>query len=615
MELLIASVVVLCAGPVFFELLARRQPVMALLDGFVLVSVMGLVVVHLLPEALIGGGLPAVVAAAVGFALPILLDRFLHRASARPHGHGGAAHGGFLWLVIIGLALHAALDGAALSPARAHGHGHGHDDGLLGLAVVLHRLPLGLIIWWLVRPAWSARVAISILLLMATATVVGYHGGGNILETLPGNPVAVFQALIAGGLVHIAFHHPPMLERRLPRAQLLGGIGGVLALGIVGTIAFSHPIETHVDGSMPFGHTLQALALTSAPALLAAFALAAAMHGLLRPPMPGQLGSGGPLSRSLRGALHGLRLPISACGVLPLYQTLVGLNVPAVAALAALTATPAIGLDALAISLPILGWELTLARLLIVLVIAVAVGLLLTLVVGSSTEDPLASEDSDTPHEVQAPPAGLDQGLRYGFGELVDHSVPWLFVGFIVAAFVEAVVPPQALATLAPWDVVIMAVLAVPLFLSAVGTTPLAALLVLKGASPGAALALLIVGPVVNLPTLGVLDSQHGPGAGRRYAALVMGVAVVLGYAINTVLGTSSVPAVDASTGTLHEVCAVLLAVMAVTSLIRRGPRYLIEGMAPHVHALDDHDGHHDHHHGHPHDSHQHHHHGQGHSH
>ena len=47
-----------------------------------------------------------------------------------------------------GLALHGMLDGVAL--ANAHGHA-------TPLAVVLHRLPEGLTLWWLLRPTYGPR--------------------------------------------------------------------------------------------------------------------------------------------------------------------------------------------------------------------------------------------------------------------------------------------------------------------------------------------------------------------------------------------------------------------------------------------------------------------------
>ena len=59
----------------------------------------------------------------------------------------------------------------------------------------------------------------------------------------------------------------------------------------------------------------------------------------------------------------GLPFPICSCGVVPLYRTLVAKGAPPAAAMAFLVATPELGLDAILLSIPLLGPDVTVLRL------------------------------------------------------------------------------------------------------------------------------------------------------------------------------------------------------------------------------------------------------------
>ncbi|HEY4221292.1 MAG TPA: hypothetical protein VGO62_08110, partial [Myxococcota bacterium] len=51
MGLVVVSIAVLASAPVFAWLLARSQPLAALLDAFVLVAVLGIVALHVVPQS------------------------------------------------------------------------------------------------------------------------------------------------------------------------------------------------------------------------------------------------------------------------------------------------------------------------------------------------------------------------------------------------------------------------------------------------------------------------------------------------------------------------------------------------------------------------------------
>src|SRR5262249_52536105 len=115
--------------------------------------------------------------------------------------------------------------------------------------------------------------------------------------------------------------------------------------------------------------------------------------------------------------------------------------------------------------------------------------------------------------------ARLAGGLRYGFGDMVDSTAPWILVGLGLAALlgpwlsaggVEGV--PRAL------EVPLFALIGMPLYVCASGSTPLAAVLIAKGVSPGAAIAFLLTGPATNVTTFGVLARLHSKKTAALFA-------------------------------------------------------------------------------------------------
>jgi uncharacterized protein len=195
--LLVIAVAALAAGPVLAQILGANRRAAAVIDGFVLVTVGGIALLDVLPEALAGGKLPAALAVIAGIAAPALLARFVRL-------EGAVTFRATLIISLFGLAAHAFLDGTALA-----GGGHVHDDHarMLALAVVFHRFPEGLAIWWLVRPSFGVRAACLVILAQALSTLCGYFGGGALMLGASDQGVSTFQALMAGLLLHVLTHH------------------------------------------------------------------------------------------------------------------------------------------------------------------------------------------------------------------------------------------------------------------------------------------------------------------------------------------------------------------------------------------------------------------------
>jgi zinc transporter ZupT len=101
--------------------------------------------------------------------------------------------------------LHALADGMALS-SGAHGHAHEAVSGL-ALAVVIHRVPEGAALWYVLSPA-GRRAAMAGIGLDAVFSVAGFALGDAALPVLGSTGVALAQAFLAGVLLHVLLHRP-----------------------------------------------------------------------------------------------------------------------------------------------------------------------------------------------------------------------------------------------------------------------------------------------------------------------------------------------------------------------------------------------------------------------
>lgn len=572
--LLLATLAALLSGPLLYALAQRRPALLSFLDGFVLVSITGLVLIDVLPEALATGGLASVGFLAAGLLGPTLLEQGLARARRETHLLT-------LGLAIAGLVLHSVGDGTALS-----GSEHGSHGTALGLAVAIHSIPVGLVVWWLLYPVFGAPLPTLALLAMCAATLAGYVFGVSLGAWLGLQGWAWLQALIAGSILHVIFGRPHLDETAGHHAPIppLEGFGNLAALATLAWIALAHAPVT----PPAFFQRLLHLSLESAPALLLAYAAGGIIGGELPQRWLGWIRRGSYAVQALRGMAVGLPLPVCSCGVLPLYRSLIGRGVPLAAALAFLIATPEIGLTALFVSLPLLGLEMTLIRIAAAGVLAVAVAWLVVRCAGTPQALPHAPVNCPhcgTPASLPSSrPARVRRALRYGFVDLVDDTVAWILAGLVLAAAVLPYVGPLFQSGLPDTlEVILFALLGLPVYVCAAGATPLVAVLIAGGVSPGAGLAFLLTGPATNVSTFGVLHTLHGPRLALGFAACMTTGAVLIGLIVNAVVSDeliAQIPAAHRHSPALYEwVSLSILGLLYAAALLRKGARALVAGL------------------------------------
>jgi uncharacterized membrane protein YraQ (UPF0718 family) len=570
--LLALSFLALLLGPLVVWLARSHAWSTVALDAFCLVTISGFALLHILPESAAQAGWLVLPLALAGFLLPMLAERTLHQS-------GRGVRGIVLLLALLGMAAHTTLDGFFLTDGPHHqGHGHDFDSHeVTAWAIILHRIPVGIGIWWIVPRTLGIAAAGLITFIVVAGTLFGYFLGVNLLDETSQRGLALLQALLAGSLLHVVLHAHVPAPHAQGRFKPASVAGAALAFAVLWVVIKNHFPPGQHD---PLDVFLR-LAAESAPALLIAYLLVGLCHAFLPGGWLAKMTRGPVLLQALRGVAVGLPLPVCSCGVVPLYRELVKQGTSVAAALAFLVATPELELAAVTLTWQLMGAEVALVRVGMAAVLALGVGVL----VGSLSAR--ATTPTGPPQPLRpAVTGGLRQrlsiALRFGYGPAVDSTATWILSGLVISALLMPYVDRQWIAALpAGIDVPIAALLGLPIYVCATGSTPLAAMLLVQGLSPGAVLAFLLTGPATNVTTFGVLARLHGGRTALAFAIAMWCGAVGLGYAANALVGVPAVPALTDSGHDHHSPYGLALlgalGVVFLFSLLRQGVRPFLE--------------------------------------
>jgi hypothetical protein len=499
-----------------------------------LTTALAVVLGQLIPESLAAVGLPALGVVLVALVAPSLGERVL---SSRRGPRIG------LELGFAGLVIHKLGDGAALAAWSVGSHaGHVHFD--LVAAIAAHTVPVVALVVFAFARSYGLRVAVWRAAALVMATVFG----GVLVDALPPSLLRQAEpwitAVASGLLLHVVFHRvgpsEPSPAAASTAAPALGPtpwrrLGDLAAIAVgLGVLALGHAEHGHSIANDVRHDTAAAfvdLALETAPVLLLGLVLAAGLQVFGSRIRLGWLTRGSFFGQAVRGAVVGTPLPMCACGVLPLGASLRHRGVGAAAVVAFLIATPELGIETLLLTGKFLGWPFAFLRL------AAAVGLAILAGVAFARwapRPPTAAHSLDEGADPEASAPSFRQFLHQ-LDELVIHVGPWTVAGLVVAAYLQAVLAPQVIAA---WgqgglDVLVTAAVAVPSYVCAASATPMAAVLLAKGMSPGAILLGLLLGPATNVATVQFLRASYGDAATWRGLAVLVVASFGLAFAVN----------------------------------------------------------------------------------
>jgi uncharacterized membrane protein YraQ (UPF0718 family)/copper chaperone CopZ len=221
----------------------------------------------------------------------------------------------------------------------------------------------------------------------------------------------------------------------------------------------------------------------------------------------------------LRATLFGIPLPLCSCGVVPVALSLKRQGASRSATTAFLIATPQTGVDSILVTYAFLGPIFAVIRPLAALFNGVLGGVLVTLFDKRPEKIPLsptsAACDIATGTELPVPTI-LERvwgAFRYGYLDFPREIVKWLCIGVVLAGVLSYWLPPNLLEHhlghgLTP--MLLAMAIGIPLYICSTASVPVAAVLIAKGLSPGAALVLLMTGPATNAASITVISRALG---------------------------------------------------------------------------------------------------------
>jgi len=248
----------------------------------------------------------------------------------------------------------------------------------------------------------------------------------------------------------------------------------------------------------------------------------------------------------------GVPLPLCSCGVLPAALAIrkQGANDGAVTSF--LISTPATGVDSIAITYALLGPIMAIARPIVAFITGVVTGFVQTISgkpvpnkpqAHAHTADSCCHGEACPPEEHSRHPSlpnRIGAGIRYAFVDLLGEISGWFLLGVLIAGAITYAVPEELIGKYLGGGLLtmlIMLVVGIPLYVCSSASTPIAAALILKGLSPGAALVFLMAGPATNAAGLTVVAGMIGKRAAAIYLGGIVVCSVAMGLLLDAMLG------------------------------------------------------------------------------
>ncbi len=284
-----------------------------------------------------------------------------------------------------------------------------------------------------------------------------------------------------------------------------------------------------------FFNAMLAVAGAMSPYLLLGFLIAGVLHVFVPKTFYARYLSRDNKLSVLWAAFLGVPLPLCSCGVIPTAVGLKNEGASKGAVASFLIATPQTGIDSILATFSLMGLGFAVVRPVAALVTGVCGGLLVNRFAGGGTS--VAPTDCTCTVERGN---RLWRVLKYAYFDMIQDIGLRLLIGLMVAALINVVVPDEFFLSFGKQpllQMLVILVVAVPMYICSTGSIPVAAALMMKGLSPGAALVMLMAGPAVNIASILVVRKSMGTRFTWIYLLTIVGFSILFGMLINALDG------------------------------------------------------------------------------
>jgi uncharacterized membrane protein YraQ (UPF0718 family)/copper chaperone CopZ len=254
---------------------------------------------------------------------------------------------------------------------------------------------------------------------------------------------------------------------------------------------------------------------------------------------------------AIKAAMIGVPLPLCSCGVVPTGVGLLKRGASRAATVSFLISTPQTGVDSIAVTYGFFGWVFAIFRPVAAFLSGIVGGVASLLVKQDEASENhwlkyhIKDEDAlEEANGVLGIGKKLLSGMRFAFIELLGDIAFWLVVGLAVATVISMAVPPNFFSENLPrgWtQMLVMMLFGIPLYVCSTASIPIAAVLMTKGISAGAAFVFLVTGPATNAATMLIIGRVMGWRVLAVYLGSIFLLALGFGIGLDWLTGATGI--------------------------------------------------------------------------
>ena len=205
-------------------------------------------------------------------------------------------------------------------------------------------------------------------------------------------------------------------------------------------------------------------------------------------------------------AFGGPLLSVCSCSIIPLFAAIKKRGAGLGPAITFLLATPAINPAAIILTFSLIGWQFVFGRIILALSAAIITGAVLEAI--WTTEEEKAGTLSQLKIEYQQKPLNLKEDLKewlVNVWDFVKKIFPLVLLGIFVIGIVKIFLTPNIISKYLGqgfWQIALSSILGVVMYTPTLVEIPFVRELLVLGMGTGPALAFLLTGPALSLPSM-----------------------------------------------------------------------------------------------------------------
>ena len=276
-----------------------------------------------------------------------------------------------------------------------------------------------------------------------------------------------------------------------------------------------------------------------APYLILGFLIAGILHVYLPKSRLQKFLGKSNLKSSINAALLGIPLPLCSCGVIPTGVSLYRGGASKGSTVSFLISTPQTGIDSILVTYSMLGLPFAIIRPIVAFVTGITGGWFTDKITEANKADISTTKgEMNVNSSNESLTSKFKRLWNYAFVEFLNDISKWLVIGLLLAAFLSVLLPEDFFTTYVTseyLELLIMLIASIPMYVCATASVPIAAVLMAKGLSPGAALVFLMAGPATNVATILVIGKSMGRKTLISYLIAIITGAIAFGLLINEI--------------------------------------------------------------------------------